>query len=89
MACGDCPPDVGSIPTASTIVFRRKLLSPFGALSDEGAFWLVVASVALPWRFRIIGDHRTDWGLLTLLLLRNRPVGFSFSVSIGLLQSVR
>jgi len=79
--------DDSNIP--STIVPRWNFLSLSWALSTEGAFSRVVASVALSWRF---GIARTI-GRIELLRLRfcprNRVLGFSFSVSIGLLQSVR
>ncbi len=74
--------------TASTIRSAAKLLSLFPALSVEGAAALLLACVASVCRF---GPFRTI-GRICLLsppFRRRGRFALSFSVFIGLVQSVR
>jgi hypothetical protein len=79
--CGDCPSDGGSTPTASTIALRWNFLSLSQALSKEGAFSRVVASVALSWRFGLAPTIGRIERFRRRFCPQNRVLGFSFSVS--------
>ena len=77
VACGDCPSDVGSIPTASTTSVYRNILCRSEPASPRGGFWRVIAS------FSALSASQT-FGRLTPfappLAAPNRPPGIFFSL---------